>query len=541
MNFTEVVIKEYAKKIFRFAYSKTNNYSDAEDLSQDIILELCDISGVEDVIENMDAYIYRICCYTWSKYLRKNKRKWDELGSANVFEYVESKENIEGGYVQKELGEKLRQEIMYLTKLKREITILFYYENKKGDEIAKVLGIPASTVRWHLSQAKNDLRGRIEMEVCNEIYKPIKLKVGRNGWGENDDILGLQSDVLLQNICWICHGKALTIEEMSRTLGVAAVYLEDKIEKLLYMDYIKPVGKNKYQTNFFIPDGKYQLTERRFHLENVLPMAKQFYKIVEQALPQLKEIDFNSCEFNDEYLMWQFIPLVVFRSIQKIDCKIIQDKNLYHACPKRRDGTKHWACASIPMTDILNSTPEINKELREFCEEVKENSIKMETCDNICGLQFDLGFMTGYRNLDRVELAKLKRVKEILDKGETPNNYDKEIIADLIREGYVSNEEGKLKILVPYLTSNEMQKVDKILQRYLDEMLDEKEIEKIFNEYVEKMNKEIPSFVDKNERNHLLTGFSPYITILWLLYKNGYLKEPTIEEKKHLCTIMWEV
>lgn len=121
-------------------------------------------------IENTDAYIYRICCYSWSKYLRKCKPVWEALNNTSAFDYMENVGGIEQGLIQHELSEKLRQEIMYLSKTKRDITEMFYYENKGGDEVSKSLGIPASTVRWHLSQVKIDLKERIEMTEQNGIY-----------------------------------------------------------------------------------------------------------------------------------------------------------------------------------------------------------------------------------------------------------------------------------------------------------------------------------------------------------------------------------
>ncbi|MNR08982.1 hypothetical protein D3C85_1251650 [compost metagenome] len=85
-----------------------------------------------------------------------------------------------------------------------------------------------------------------------------------------------------------------------------------------------------------------------------------------------------------------------------------------------------------------------------------------------------------------------------------------------------------------------MQAVDRILQSCSAEMLNLKEIEQIFNQYICTMSKEIPAFVDDNERNHLLSGFSPFITILWLLYKRGHLRKPAEDEMKRICTVVWE-
>jgi RNA polymerase sigma-70 factor (ECF subfamily) len=249
MDFTESLINVYAKKIYGFAYSKTNNYHNAEDLSQEIIIALCDKTTAEKGIENMDAYIYRICFYTWSKYLNKNKPQWEALSNTTAFDFIESDDNIEESYIQRELREKLRQEIMYLSKTKRDITIMFYYDNKSGNEISELLRIPASTVRWYLSQVKIDLKERIEMTEQSSIHKPITMNVGHNGIAVNLDMYGLSSDVLTQNICYVCYREALTIEEIARKLSVAAIYLESRITTMVYMDYMK---KGWQQISYYI-------------------------------------------------------------------------------------------------------------------------------------------------------------------------------------------------------------------------------------------------------------------------------------------------
>ena len=72
----EKLIEEYAKKIYGFAYSKTHDYHDSMDLSQNILMNLCKINFLEKKIENKDSYIYKICQYTWSNFVRENIRIW---------------------------------------------------------------------------------------------------------------------------------------------------------------------------------------------------------------------------------------------------------------------------------------------------------------------------------------------------------------------------------------------------------------------------------------------------------------------------------
>lgn len=148
------IISKYAKKIYGFAYSKTHNLHDAEDLSQNILLELCKMDFEARQIENMDGFIYRVCEYTWSNFVRKNIFVWEGIDYCEKINDYASKDNIDEEIIKSELYHKLRQEIMYLSKTKREAVIMFYYEGKSGNEIAEKLNIPASTVRWYLGEAK---------------------------------------------------------------------------------------------------------------------------------------------------------------------------------------------------------------------------------------------------------------------------------------------------------------------------------------------------------------------------------------------------
>ena len=69
-----------------------------------------------------------------------------------------------------------RQEIAYLSKLQRRIVIAYYFENHKQADIASELGIPLGTVKWHLFEAKKELkRGMDKMRKASELkFNPVK-------------------------------------------------------------------------------------------------------------------------------------------------------------------------------------------------------------------------------------------------------------------------------------------------------------------------------------------------------------------------------
>ena len=59
-------------------------------------------------------------------YYRKDIAKRKNLENASLLDFMQDGANIEEDYVEKELFENLRREIMYLSKAKRDATIMYY-------------------------------------------------------------------------------------------------------------------------------------------------------------------------------------------------------------------------------------------------------------------------------------------------------------------------------------------------------------------------------------------------------------------------------
>ena len=72
--------------------------------------------------------------------------------------------------IEKENYHRIRKEIAYLSKIQRQILIMYYYEEKKQSEIASILNIPVGTVKWHLGVARDELkRGMAKMRNINDL------------------------------------------------------------------------------------------------------------------------------------------------------------------------------------------------------------------------------------------------------------------------------------------------------------------------------------------------------------------------------------
>ena len=178
------------------------------------------------------------------------------------------------------------------------------------------------------------------MTDTNMIYKPVRLNVGINGQGDCRDMNGLTSDLIMQNICVICRENPLSIEEIARTLGISTFYLDEKIEKLLYMDFIRQVGGNKYQTNFFIENAEYQLVNLKFSYENVMSIALPLFNIAKAILPGYRASGLLEGEFSDNSLMYSLLMQLALDCYNDIEARADKIMGLSWTYPRRKDGSR---------------------------------------------------------------------------------------------------------------------------------------------------------------------------------------------------------
>lgn len=534
MEQAEQFIERYAKKIFGFAYGKTGNTHDAEELASEIVLVLCSERVWEKDIGHMDAYVYRICRYTWSNHLRKNKNHWKSLNNVGL-ELVAGGVEPEENMLRRAQIQQLRQEIQYLSETRRKILIAYYYENKKGGEIAAELSIPAATVRWHLQQTKSSLKERMEMTE-NMIYEPRKLNIGHYGYVNSPVFDELRNDILTQNICWIAREKPLTVEEIARTLGVAAVYLEHKLRQLLSMDYMKQVGQNRYQTNFFIRDDEFQLSGEKFRYARAMELALSMYNMVKAHLPELRKLG-GLPEENDNFLLWALLPGIISGICDQAEDEFWKEKKICGEPPKRADGSAHWLMAYTSYRDAISEDAAKADPFLDYCLHGEVWGIKTRYAGKLTSLQYDFQCFGQWRDFDQPELLHLGQVRSLLMEGREPTEHEKEMIAELARKGYVVMENGAPRIGIPFFTGTAVRDyLTKISPNYIRK----EAVMAAYEDFMAYTKPKIPAYVSGVEREFVSSSFQPEAAIMYVLYQNGYLREPTEDEKRRICTLIWE-
>lgn len=383
----------------------------------------------------------------------------------------------------------------------------------------------------------------------NGVYLPVKLCIGHSGWVQNYDMNGLATDVIMQNICWICREKALSVEEIARTLGIAAVYLEDKIDKLLYMDYLKKVGSNKVQTTFFVCDFDFAVQTAKIQLDtlkNVAGLIFDYFDYLKPKLEKARELLAFDGVFSDNTLTAALLMPELSRINLYVYRAVCKKNNISCVVPKRKDGSEHWVAADTLFYDKIAESKTLTEEQKRYMQ-YGTGPVKTRETEKLQSMQYDLPLFDGWRDFENVDLRRMERVHEIAVKGETPNSYDKEAIAGLVAKGYVRVDDGRPVILVPYLRKQNITDgaAGKALEKYfakVDEYLDMHTLVKEYTGQIREMSRFIPGYLDKNEQNHLLGGFASFgsTQIMYLLFEKGYLSMPDKDEQKRICTYIWE-
>ncbi|NME83343.1 sigma-70 family RNA polymerase sigma factor [Clostridium sp. SM-530-WT-3G] len=150
----EIIEKDldcYGDMILRLAYSYMKNIHDAEDIVQDVFVQL--MKNIDKFESNEHKKSWLI---TVTRNLCKNKLKssW----------FKKRDELVEMPYYDKYKNNDVLDTVMKLPLKYREVIHLFYYEDYSTAQIAEIVGKKESTVRSLLHRGRNILKDILKEE-----------------------------------------------------------------------------------------------------------------------------------------------------------------------------------------------------------------------------------------------------------------------------------------------------------------------------------------------------------------------------------------
>ncbi|MBO5353385.1 MAG: RNA polymerase sigma factor [Lachnospiraceae bacterium] len=360
-SFADEMIADYQKKFFGFALGKCSSLNEAEELAARITCEAYMTLRTVEEVYNWEGYLYRIAHNVYAHYVKEQTKHRQELLEGE--EPTEQKDYA-AEYARNEELALLQREVAWLGRRHREIVLLHYYHNKKISEIARILELPEGTVKWHLSEAKTQLKEGMKQvrRKGNLGIEPVKMiEMGNIGTpGELGDTEQFLNSKLRQNIAFAAYYESRTIEEMAEELGVSPVFIEDEVEYLTEYGFLDLLPGQRYRTNMFIDNVPGDILEQSMELSREI--AKVFCDFF---IPEIMETyrDWNADIYvpdNDRnYWYWTKIARVVTDvGIALFNLELMKKKNYY---VKRRDGGEYVAFASIERAETANRWKKENK------------------------------------------------------------------------------------------------------------------------------------------------------------------------------------
>ena len=254
--------ENYMEKLFYFCLKKTGIHTEAEDLTQDIALQIITALNKGTIPTSFSAWVWQIVRNRYSVWANEKHNRNESVTGSDIgdYEIEDESENILDEMIHAEQIALLRRELAFIKSDYRNIVVAYYIENKSVRDIALSLSISISAVQQRLHRARIILKEGMNMarEFGKLSYNPENIAFWVNGLhGANGEPGIYVSRSLSKNIMLAAYRTPATAEELAMEVGVALPYMEEELSTLLDATLMKKNG-NKYETNIFIVSAEAQ-------------------------------------------------------------------------------------------------------------------------------------------------------------------------------------------------------------------------------------------------------------------------------------------
>ena len=282
--------ENYMEKLFYFCLKKTGSHIEAEDLTQDIALQIITALNKSTIPTSFSAWVWQIARNRYSVWANEKHKRNESVTGSDIgdYEIEDESENILDEMIHTEQMALLRRELAFIKSDYRNIVVTYYIENKSVRDIASSLSISMSAVQQRLHRARQILKEGMNMarEFGKLSYNPENISFINNGLlGANNEPWNYISRSLCKNILLAAYRNPATAEELAMEVGVALPYMEEELSALVDATLMKKSG-NMYETNFFIVSADAQ---------------EKIYAHVRGIAPELTKAIIDTMEYNIEW------------------------------------------------------------------------------------------------------------------------------------------------------------------------------------------------------------------------------------------------
>lgn len=306
-------------KVFFYCIKRCNNRIDAEDLSQDILLDIMININKGIKIENFDYYIWQICKNHYSKYVaRKVKDRENMIVVEEINEPGNEPSSLDK-LINFEKITMINSAIKLLSSDYAEILYSYYVEDRSLSFIADKLNLPLGTVKYRLFNIKNRLKEYLKMERLNgkKAFVPKEYQTHRSG-GANLDPEEYTSGLIQQNLLLHSYGNPCSLEDYAIEMGISLPYIENIVKSLEYATLLIKDQNGKYLTNFIMIDKDIDLKVLKLIKQRSNEYTKLIVEYCKKHFNEWKKL-VNNDLLDDNKLMWSYL-FNINRKVEYLDC-----------------------------------------------------------------------------------------------------------------------------------------------------------------------------------------------------------------------------
>jgi RNA polymerase sigma-70 factor, ECF subfamily len=151
----QVLYARHNVRVYRFILRLTGNQSLAEDLVSEVFLDVWRQADGFEAKSQVSTWLLAIARYkALSALRRRTDEHLDDHMAASIEDTADDPETVVGTKDRNSIVQKC---MTRLSPAHREVIDLVYYHEKSVDEVAKIVGVPAATVKTRMFYARSKM------------------------------------------------------------------------------------------------------------------------------------------------------------------------------------------------------------------------------------------------------------------------------------------------------------------------------------------------------------------------------------------------
>lgn len=154
----DIIYVRYRQRLVSTAYQRLKSQSAAEELAQELMMDLWQRRNTLTLKSNFSVYIFSALRYAVLDFIRKSDRQEQYIKEMLAIAHVVVEEDMPNAAELEMLYSKLESSVEALPDKCKVVFKLRRFENKSIIEISQQLGISVDTTKYHIAAAMKILR-----------------------------------------------------------------------------------------------------------------------------------------------------------------------------------------------------------------------------------------------------------------------------------------------------------------------------------------------------------------------------------------------